>query len=300
MIGLYIGSALVAVLLAVGYAAFVAAHVRRPSRARRKTMDPVAQWRHLIDPAVARLKAGPWEDLYITSHDGLRLHGVYFDRGGADTVLCFHGYRSTPFGDFCIGGTFYLDEGCNVLFVDQRAHGESEGRYISYGIHERLDVKAWVEHMAPRTSGRLFLSGISMGAATVLMAADLELPKVAGIMADCGFTSPRAIIKKVIGDMHLPTWPILPLMNLWCRLLGRFSQTEYSTLQSLAQAKYPILFVHGKADDFVPCSMTEESYAACSGDKELVLVGNAGHGLSFLIERERCQAAARAFMERCR
>lgn len=300
MIAVYIVSALVVVLLAVGYLSFVVAHRRRPARPHKKGRDPVAQWRHLIDPAVASLKKGPWEDLYVTSHDGLKLHAAFFDRGAADTVLCFHGYRSTPFGDFSIGGTFYLNEGYNVLFVDQRAHGKSEGKYITFGVKERLDVKTWVEHMAPRTSGRLFLSGISMGAATVLMASDLELPKVVGIMADCGFTSPHAIIKKVISDMHLPPLPILPLTDLWCRLLARFSHHGYSTVQAVAQSNYPILFVHGKADGFVPCAMTEETYEACTSEKELILVEQAGHGLSFLVERERCEAAARAFMERCR
>lgn len=124
MIGLYIGLGLAVLLLAAGYAAFAVAHLRRPSRPRKDGKDPVAQWRDIIDPAVARLKEGPWEDVFISSHDGLRLHGAYFDRGSADTVICFHGYRSTPFGDFSIGGTFYLDEGYNVLFVDQRAHGK--------------------------------------------------------------------------------------------------------------------------------------------------------------------------------
>ncbi len=304
MIWLYIGLALLVLggILVPGYIAFGMAHNRKPTQLYEKgAADPVAPWRDIIDPAVARLKAGPWEDVYITSHDGLRLHGCYFDRGRPDTVICFHGYHSTPFGDFSIGGTFYLDEGYNVLFVDQRAHGKSEGKYISYGIHERRDAQRWVEYIAPRVEGRIFLSGISMGAATVLMAADREMPKVVGIMADCGFTSPRAIIAKVIREqMKLPAIPIVQFMNLWCRLLGRFSQTEWSTTRALAHAKYPIILFHGTTDDFVPCAMTEESYAACSSDKELVLVEGAGHGLSFLVERERCEAAVRAFMEKCR
>ena len=300
MIAVYIVLALAVVLAAAGYVSFVVAHRRRPYRARKKKHDPVAQWRHLIDPAVAALKSERWEDVCVTSHDGLKLHAAFFDRGAPDTVLCFHGYRSTPFGDFSIGGTFYLNEGCNVLFIDQRAHGKSEGKYITFGVKERLDVKTWVEYMAPRTSGRLFLSGISMGAATVLMASDLDLPKVAGIMADCGYTSPHAIIKKVIGDMHLPHWAILPLTDLWCRLLAKFSHYEYSTVKAVSRSKVPILFVHGRADNFVPCAMTEETYEACTSEKELILVEQAGHGLSFLVERERCEAAARAFMERCR
>lgn len=300
MIAVYIVLALAAMLLAVGYVSFVVAHRRRPYRPHKKGRDPVAQWRHLIDPAVAALKSERWEDVFVTSHDGLKLHAVFFDRGAADTVLCFHGYRSTPFGDFSIGGTFYLNEGYNVLFIDQRAHGRSEGKYITFGVKERLDVKTWVEYIAPRTSGRLFLSGISMGAATVLMASDLDLPKVVGIMADCGYTSPHAIIKKVIGDMHLPPLPILPLTDLWCRLLAKFSHYEYSTVKAVSRSKVPILFVHGRADNFVPCAMTEETYEACTSEKELIVVEQAGHGLSFLVERERCEAAARAFMERCR
>lgn len=304
MVGVYIGLALLVlgIILTSGYIAFMMAHGRKKAKLFVSDgSDPVADWRDVIDPAVSRLKAGPWEDVYITSHDGLRLHGCLFDRGKPDTVICFHGYHSTSFGDFSIGGTFYLDEGYNVLFVDQRAHGRSEGKYIAYGVLERFDAQRWVEFIASRGVDRIFLSGISMGAATVLMASDLELPKVVGIMADCGFTSPRAIIKKVMREqMHLPPYPILSLMNLWCRLLGRFSQTQWSTTQALAHTKIPVLLVHGTADDFVPCHMTRESYDACAGEKELILVEGAGHGLSFLVEPERCKAASRAFMERCR
>ena len=306
MIWLYIGIGVVLLaggLLVPGYIAFGMAHNRKPAKLHQNHtgVDPVAPWRDIIDPAVERLKAGPWEDLYITSHDGLKLHAVYFDRGCEDTVICFHGFHSTPFGDFSIGGTFYLDEGYNVLFVDQRSHGQSEGKYITYGIHERKDAALWVEHIAPRVKGRIFLCGISMGAATVMMAANQEMPKVAGIMADCGFTSPREIIAKVIRHkMGMPDWPICDLMNWWCRWLGDFSQTEWSTERALAEAKYPVLFFHGTADDYVPFEMTQRSFDACTSEKEFVVVEGAGHGQSFLMEPERCKAATRAFMERCR
>jgi fermentation-respiration switch protein FrsA (DUF1100 family) len=100
--------------------------------------------------------------------------------------------------------------------------------------------------------------------------------------------------------MKMPDWPICDLMNWWCRWLNGFSQTEWSTEQALKESKYPVLFFHGTGDDYVPFEMTQRSYEACISEKEFVAVEGAGHGLSFLVEPERCRAAARAFMGRCR
>jgi pimeloyl-ACP methyl ester carboxylesterase len=131
--------------------------------------------------------SGP-EPVSITSYDGLKLWGWYLANPGSDkTILFVHGYRSEgPTFDFGYEIRACYEKGFNVMLIDQRAHGKSEGRYICFGVKERYDVRDWVnfikESYAPST---LFLYGLSMGCTTVLMASSLELPDtVRGIIAD--------------------------------------------------------------------------------------------------------------------
>ena len=147
----------------------------------------------------------PFERVYITSHDGLKLSGRYYhQQDGAPLDICFHGYRGTPARDFSGGIQIMLREGHNVLMIEERAHLESEGHTITFGIKERYDALDWIQYALQRfgEDTRIILVGISMGAATVLMASELELPEqVKGIVADCPYTSPEVIIKKVCKDM---------------------------------------------------------------------------------------------------
>ena len=215
----------------------------------------------------AWLEGQKQEPMEIRSFDGLRLRAVFVPNPEAKgTLLLFHGWRSSWKTDFTVALPFYYSLGLNLLLVDQRSQNSSEGRYMTYGIREQKDVASWADHMAEKLGKDhpLFLGGLSMGAATVLMASDLEYAgNVRGVLADCGFTSPWAIIRKVAG-----------------------------------RTKLPVLLIHGLADDFVPSDMSRENYAACRSEKELVLVEGAGHGLSYVVEPERVRAAIGAFIRK--
>jgi fermentation-respiration switch protein FrsA (DUF1100 family) len=143
---------------------------------------------------------------------------------------------------------------------------------------------------------KIILCGISMGATTVLMAAGEELPSnVRGVLADCGFTSAKAIIYKVLRQLHLPAKLVYPLIRLGARLYGGFDPNESDAPAALKNCKVPVIFFHGDADDFVPCRMSRENYDACPAQKKLVLVENAGHGLSYLVDPPGYLQALRAF-----
>ena len=138
-----------------------------------------------------------------------------------------------------------------------------------------------------------------MGAATVLMASELALPaSVRGIIADCGFSSPYAIMKSVLHWRcpWLVSGPLLALTGVFTRLFGGFGLREVSATEAVAHTKLPILFIHGTGDRFVPCSMSQAAYDACTGEKRLILVEGAGHGQSYLVDRPRVQAAVREFL----
>lgn len=246
-----------------------------------------------------------YEPVSIVSHDGLKLFGKVYASGAATPwLILFHGYRSRAERDFCGGLRFGVESGYNVLLVDQRAHGRSEGKCLSFGVLERRDCLSWVNFVVSRAGegAKIVLYGMSMGAATVLMAAGLKLPEnVVGIVADCGYTAPEAIIKTVIRKYHLPVFPIYPLIRLGGRLFGGFDLEEASAARAMDECDIPVLFIHGGDDRFVPCDMGRENYAHCrSAGKELLIVPGAGHGMSYMVDKTAYLTAVSTFLNKIR
>lgn len=126
-----------------------------------------------------------------------------------------------------------------------------------------------------------------MGASTVMIAAEYDLPdNVIGLLADCGFTSAPDIIKKVMRQMKLPADLLYPFVKLGAKLYGNFDVEETSSLEAMRRCRLPIIFFHGEDDDYVPCDMSRDLYAACTAPKQLVTVSGAGHGLAFMVDQE--------------
>ena len=262
--------ALPAAALAGGYLGFQHACRRVPDPDWEDEADlrqsPYAEFAESIPVAARWLLNHNAQDVQVTSFDGLTLRGKWVPAEHPKaTIILFHGYHTHYLHDFAGIFSLYRSIGLNLLLVRQRSHGESGGKYITFGVHERRDVISWVEfHNRTHGGDNVFLGGMSMGASTVLFAAGEDLPpNVRGITADCGFSSPADILSHIIRrSYHLPPKLVLPLMDLWARLLGGFSFYECDSRDTLARSKTPILFIHGKADRFVPCSMTEEGHRA--------------------------------------
>ena len=237
------------------------------------------------------LSAHDTQEIYMTNRDALRLHATWVPAENAKgTVILVHGYHSCVLTDFSIAFERYYRCGLNILLPSQRAHGKSEGKYTTFGIKESRDLLEWIDYHNCRFGDfPILLSGMSMGAATVMYAAGEDLPKnVKAINADCGFTSPKEIIAKVFKDAtHVPARPFLWATELFARFFGGFSLEEMVSTETLKKNTRQILFVHGLDDDFVPCDMTRRSYAASGGEKRLLLVENATHGTSFLHAKEQ-------------
>lgn len=241
-----------------------------------------------------------FEKVEIVARDGLRLSGRCYEAGEGKTVdLCFHGYRSTSVRDFCGGAEIPLELGHGVILPDQRSHGESGGHTISFGIKERYDVLSWIDYVLCRfgEDTEINLYGISMGAATVLMAAGLELPEnVKHIVADCPYSSPAGIIKKVCRDLRLPVGLVYPFIRAGALIFGRFDLEAVTAEQAVKSAKVPILLIHGEDDRFVPCEMSEEIRRA---NPELICrhtFPGAAHGISYVVDKPRYQTLAKDFL----
>lgn len=270
-----------------------------PEAVKRSSYKPYAE----VIPMCARwIRDQGAVDICCRSHDDLILHGWWIPAQNAKaTMVMFHGYRSSYLVDFSAVMELYHTRGYNILLADQRSHGRSEGKYITFGVKECRDVATWVDyHNRHYGAIPVFLCGLSMGASTVLFAAGNPLaPNVRGITADCGFTSPRDIIAHVMrGRIGFLTPVMLPAVNFWARQLALFDLRECSTERALRNCPVPILLCHGLADNFVPSSMSQRGYDACGAEKELILVEGAGHGTSFLRDRERVETALLEFIRR--
>lgn len=244
----------------------------------------------------------PCEHVTTTSHDGLKLHAKFYPADENKPVLIFfHGYRSNATRDGSgIHGIGHV-KGINILVVTQRSHAESEGKSITFGLKESYDCLSWIDYVKERfgEDKKVILWGISMGASTVLTAAGRGLPdNVLGIGADCGFSSPKEIIKSVIKSMKLPVGISYQLVKLGARIYGGFDLEETSAFEAMKKINVPVLFIHGEADDFVPCDMTHKNYEACISDKQIVLVENAGHGMSYYVDMDKVKNGVYAFLDK--
>ena len=206
-----------------------------------------------------------------------------------------HGWRSCWSTDFGTIAPFWHENGCNVLYAEQRGQGSSGGAYIGFGMMERYDCIQWIQWVNSHWGQELpiYLAGVSMGATTVLMTADLELPpNVRGIMADCGFTSAHDIWKHVAeNNLHLSYHIHGSVADQLCREKIQMGTRDCSTVDSLKKSRVPILLVHGTNDHFVPVDMTYANYQACTAPKTLVIVPGADHGMSYFMEKDRYEQA---------
>ena len=256
-----------------------------------------------IERCVNNMLARPFEPVTITTFDGKKLYARYYHvADGAPLQIQFHGYKSSAVLDFC-GGSLYAGKiGHNALVVDQRSHGRSEGKSITFGVLERKDVLCWIDYARSRFGEdvRIILAGLSMGAATVLMATDQPLPpNVLGVVADCPYSSPVAIIKTVSKrDMHMPTGLMYPFVKLGARLFAGFDLEESSAVTAVKNTPVPILIIHGTGDNFVPCDMSREIRDANPDMITLVTVPEAGHGLCYMTEPAIYENAMQEFFEK--
>lgn len=249
------------------------------------------------------IDAAGCETWNVTSGDGLKLAAYYVPAAvpAVKTAILAHGYSSNgkSMGAFA---KFFRDElGFNVLMPDARGHGASEGKYIGFGWHERKDYLLWIEKVLKRTGedSRIVLFGISMGGATVMSTSGEKLPpQVKAVIEDCGYSSLRGELSYQMKRIYrLPTFPFMQLTSLLTRLRAGYGFGEVSALEQIKKCSLPILFIHGEDDTFVPYEMVRELYGAYTGEKDILIVKGAGHGMAYSIAAESYESKIKAFVE---
>jgi fermentation-respiration switch protein FrsA (DUF1100 family) len=243
------------------------------------------------------------DEISIKSADDLKLHAVIVRNkpdSGRWVVVC-HGYADIGKAQMMYIAQSFHEMGYSVLMPDAREKGKSEGDTIGMGWLDRMDILQWIREInmlnnaadnapdnPPGNPVDIVLYGISLGAATVLMASGEPLPSsIKAIVADSGYTSAKREftyqLKMLFG---LPAFPIIQVCSLFTRIRAGYWLGEASALKQIAKSITPVLLIHGSADTFVPPSMLDELYESAVCPKQKMLVEGAGHGQSPIVNRQ--------------
>ncbi len=297
---------LILIMLLISYLAYRKAFYSSPRRKENirdiPTSPQYAKGRPLMLALIDEMEKRPFEEVKIKSFDSLTLYGRYYHLSdGAPLQIQFHGYRGTAIRDFCGGNNLARELGQNTLVIDERASGKSDGTTICFGIKEKYDCLFWANYAAERfgKETKIILSGVSMGAATVLMAGELDLPEnVKCIVADCPFSSPEEIIAKECKKMGIPKKLGMPFVKIGARLFGNLKLSG-GAKEAVKNTKVPILIFHGEEDRYVPCEM---SAAIKSANPEMITLHtfpDAAHGISYITDPGRYKKLTKEFFEKC-
>lgn len=291
MLVLYILLGAVALFFLISFVCFFITFCAFPENTKEEFPIPRGKiyepYRDMMVQWMKETRALNPKEVSIKSFDGLTLYGKYYEYSkDAPIELMFHGYRGNGERDLCGGVQRCFKLGRSCLIVDQRAAGKSGGKVITFGVKESRDCLKWIDYIIENinSDAKIIITGISMGAATVAIAAGEKLPKnVIAALADCGYTSAKDIIKKVMTDLKLPPKIFYPFVKFGARIYGGFDLEQYSPIEAMKNCTIPIIFIHGTTDAFVPYEMSVENFNACTHKiKKLVTIENAGHGLAYL------------------
>ena len=238
----------------------------------------------------------------IKTEDGLKLNGYVVKKEDSNKwVILVHGYTGRAIQMSYQAERFY-NMGFNVLFPDLRGHGESEGNYIGMGWDDRRDVISWIKYINNNYSNQeIVLYGVSMGAATVMMASGEEdLPSnVKAIIEDCGYTSIKDEFSyQLKAVFNLPSFPIINLASMVTKIKAGYFLGEGSALEQVKKSKTPIMFIHGDADTFVPYYMQDQLYNVATCDKQKLVIKGAAHAKASDIGGDMYWNSIKEFLEK--
>ncbi len=236
-------------------------------------------------------------DTFITMPNGERHHALYVKNGGNKTALVIHGWRNNSINFLHLARLYEKELGYSVVIPDVHAHGLSEGDMIQMGWLDSKDMMEWIRIFQTDT---MVVHGVSMGGATTMMMSAMEYPegiKDIRFVDDCGYTS---VWDEFSGELknqfNLPEFPLLYTTSILCKLCYGWSFGEASAINEVKRSEYPMLFIHGGSDTFVPTEMVHRLYKSKPSNKELWITDGADHDESYLKHKDEYINKVKAFV----
>lgn len=297
---------LAAVILIAGIICFRIVVVRPK---QNSVFDPVPEYyvKHAdqYNEGLSFYKTRLSESYTLTSRDGLKLKAFYYKHPSAKRVILLaHGYHGSPIQDYAGLIPFLYEHECSLFLIHERCHGDSEGRYITFGMRESEDIADWMNLLAAFPENKnldLYFYGISMGAASVMMASAENLPDhVRGLIADCGYADAwEQVCYSVRHFAHIPKIPIMYIIDACCRIFARYSLKDKSPEKAMQKdTRIPVLFIQGTADEMVLAHHTLRNYDSCVAQKTILMVDDAPHAQSCYQDPEKVRKAISDFIGR--
>ena len=241
----------------------------------------------------------PCEKVTIKAQDGVSLVARYYDRSSSKTIMFVHGYQTNAFNNFSTALIDFLNQGYNVLLIDQRAHGDSGGKFTTLGCKEKNDLQLWIDYIDKKEEVKsIIIYGISMGATTVGYAAEnIKTSKVKGLIMEAGFTCFYEELDSSLGRIFMRQ-AALNYVYLTSKSVLKID-IKKSIEPSLKNNEIPVLFLHGDSDEEVPIEFTERCYDACASEKETFIVKGAGHTLCYIVGGQSVKEKINEFIGKC-
>ncbi len=299
MLGLYISLGVIALIIIILLAVFAYLHhgiFYSPLKGQNNDYQLTKSTQFLgieeeINNLIKTLVDTPYEDVYVKSFDHLKLHGRYYEnKNSHKVIIMFHGYRGTSRRDFSGAAMYLINKGLNVLLVDERGHGESQGHNITFGKREKKDVLSWINYIKERyhDNVEISLAGISMGAATILFAAQY-IKEPMKLLCDCPYSTEKEIISETIKKLKLNVKFFYPIVNLVSIIYSRTSLNGDDASKSVKNSNHKVLIIHGDSDTIVPYQFSQRIYLENKEKVRYELFPNTEHGVSYVTDTPRYQ-----------
>ena len=233
-----------------------------------------------------------------TSTDNLKLSAMHYspENPTGKWVILVHGYGKTGAAMNAIAEP-YLAQGIDVLIIDQRAAGDSEGEWLTMGVAEANDLAIWTQEIAKtNANAQITLHGVSMGAATVMLCAALpETTNVSAIIEDCGYGNIADVFASLLyyygsslGVSGIDFYELFDDVNEVAKKFnGGYDIADAAPIDSIAAVTVPSLFIHGANDEAIPLNVVSELYNASGAtNKTKLIVEGAAHARSVEIDSD--------------
>ena len=253
----------------------------------------------LIQEQVKTLKEYDMDAIHIESKDHLKLTGYYYhvSKPKAICITC-HGYHSDPYLACGVFISKALKKDHDVLAIDQRSHGNSEGSHITFGLKESEDLLLWIEYLSSKFSLPIYIYGISMGGLACCLAASSFPDNVKLLIADCAPKSIESTFKHFLSLFHLPTFLYFKPLVYLCKKYADFNPLEGDADKSLKESQLPIIFIHGTKDRIVPYKMGLENFISKGSNAKFIKCEGADHAVGYLQELDKCEQIINEYLKK--